>query len=33
MSKTFPATHPYAIERPNLIPARRYYDPEFYALE
>jgi Rieske 2Fe-2S family protein len=24
---------PYAIERPDRIPARRYYDPEFYALE
>ena len=24
---------PYAIERPDQIPARRYYDPEFYALE
>ena len=33
MSKTFPATHPYAIERPSLIPAPRYYDAEFYALE
>ena len=24
---------PYAIERPDQIPARRYYDPEFYAME
>ena len=33
MSKPFPATHPYAIERPSLIPAPRYYDAEFYELE
>jgi glycine betaine catabolism A len=32
MSKPFPAT-PYAIERPSLIPAPRYYDAGFYALE
>ena len=24
---------PYAIKRPDLIPAQRYYDAEFYALE
>ena len=33
MSKQIPQTHPYAIERPNLIPAQRYYDAQFYALE
>jgi len=24
---------PHAIKRPDLIPAKRYYDPDFYALE
>jgi len=24
---------PYRVERPDLIPAKRYYDPAFYALE
>ncbi|MGO8856865.1 MAG: aromatic ring-hydroxylating oxygenase subunit alpha [Steroidobacteraceae bacterium] len=24
---------PHAIERPDMIPAKRYYDPEFYARE
>ncbi|MGO9512677.1 MAG: aromatic ring-hydroxylating oxygenase subunit alpha [Steroidobacteraceae bacterium] len=33
MSKQIPEAHPYAIERPNLIPAQRYYDARFYALE
>ena len=24
---------PYLITQPDRVPARRYYDPEFYALE
>src|ERR1043166_3005306 len=27
------ATVPFAVRDPNLIPAKRYYDPEFYRLE
>ena len=29
----FTAAVPYAVERPDRIAARRYYDPEFYQLE
>ena len=32
--KTRPALAvPYAMERPDRVPSRRYYDPEFYAME
>ena len=24
---------PYAMTRPDRVPARRYYDPEFFAME
>jgi phenylpropionate dioxygenase-like ring-hydroxylating dioxygenase large terminal subunit len=28
-----PLAVPYAMERPDRVPAKRYYDPEFYAME
>ena len=24
---------PYAMDRPDRVPAQRYYDPEFFAME
>jgi Rieske 2Fe-2S family protein len=32
-SEQVPKPPPYAVGRPDLIPAQRYYDAEFYALE